>query len=105
MEGKITGKSLKQALGADLDSLMEEVARTLNEARPGSIIADSEEGVRDAAALFRQRLYQKAVELRSKEDASAFSPSAPARTVSQDSLAEQGTPTHQLPDGQRPHCH
>ena len=79
MEGReaaLTGKGLKAAMGPELDALFAEVARTLNQARPGNIIADSEEGVRDAAAVFRQRLYQKALELRSKQDASAFSPSA-----------------------------
>jgi hypothetical protein len=74
MEEKITGKDLKEALGADLDALLEEVAKTMNQARPGRIIADSEEGVRDAAAEFRRRLYEKALELRQKRDGGAFSP-------------------------------
>ena len=96
MEGKITGAELKAALGAELDALLEEVAKTMNQARPGKIIADSEEGVRDAAGEFRRRLYEKALELRQKRDG-AFSPSADAEGV-----AQQGSAGHQLPDGQRP---
>jgi len=97
MEGKITGKDLMAALGADLEGLFEEVAKTMNQARAGKIIADSEEGVRDAAAEFRRRLYEKALELRQKQDG-AFSPSAGAAAGS---LAQQGQADHQLPDGER----
>ena len=97
MEGKITGKDLKAALGADLDALLDEVAKTMNQARAGKIIADSEEGVRDAAAEFRRQLYEKALELRQRH-AGAFSPCAdPAG----DRVAEQGPADQQLPDGQR----
>ena len=99
MDGKITGQDLKAALGADLDTLLDEVARTMNQARAGKIIADSEEGVRDAAAQFRRRLYEKALALRQQQDASAFSPSAKPAAGS---LAPQGPASHQLPDGQRP---
>jgi hypothetical protein len=79
-----------------LDALLEEVAKTMNQARAGKIIADSEEGVRDAAGEFRRRLYEKALELRQKQDG-AFSPSADSGAV-----AEQGPASHQLPDDQRP---
>ena len=97
MEDKITGVDLKAALGADLDALLEEVARTMNLARPGKIIADSEEGVRDAAAEFRRRLYEKALSLRQKQDG-AFSPSGDRASGS---LAQQGSAGRQLPDDQR----
>jgi hypothetical protein len=99
MDGKIRGQDLKAALGADLDALLEEVARTMNQARAGKIIADSEEGVRDAAAEFRRRLYEKALELRQQQEASSFSPSAePAAGP----VAQQGAASDQLPDGERP---
>ena len=97
MGKKITGRQLREALGADLERLLDEVAETLNQARPGKIIADSEEGVRDAAAVFRQRLYEQALELR-QQQAGAFSPSADGGTGP---LAEQGEAGHQLPDRQR----
>ena len=60
----------------DVDELSAKVASAMNSAQPGNIIDDSEEPVRDASAEFRQRLYQKAVNLlqdkRLQED---FSPS------------------------------
>jgi len=99
MDDKITGKDLKAALGADLDAMLEEVAKTMNQARPGRIIADSEEGVRDAAAEFRRRLFEKALALRQQQETSVFSPSAePADS----SLAQQGQAQDHLPDDQRP---
>jgi hypothetical protein len=98
MDGRITGQDLKAALGVDLDVLLEEVAKTINQARAGKIIADSEEAVRDAAAEFRRQLYSKALALRQQQDASAFSPSA---NPSPGSLAQQGPADDQLPDSQR----
>jgi hypothetical protein len=92
MEGKITGKDLKAALGTDIDRLLEEVAEVMNQAQPGRIIADSEEGVHDAAGEFRQRLYQMALKLR-QQQAGAFSPSA--------GDAQQGAAEHDLHDDQR----
>jgi hypothetical protein len=97
MSKKITGRQLKEALGEDLERLLEEVAETLNQARPGKIIADSEEGVRDAAAEFRRRLYEKALELR-QQQAGAFSPSGHS---GDGAVEEQGAAVDQLPDGQR----
>jgi len=73
---KITPQELKAALNVDIDRLLEQVAQAINNAQPGRIINDSEEPVRDANAHFRQRLYQKALDLlqnkRLQED---FSPS------------------------------
>ena len=64
MEGKkVTADELKTALRGDIDRLAEEVAEAINNATPGRIINDSEEPVRDASAVFRQRLYQKALDL------------------------------------------
>lgn len=74
---KITARELKSALQADIDLLLEEVAQAINKARPGRIINDSEEPVRDANAEFRQRLYQKALGLlQNKQLQEDFSPSA-----------------------------
>ena len=64
MEDKrITPDELKAALQKDIDLLVSQVADAINTAQPGRIIADSEEPVRDANAEFRQRLYQKAIDL------------------------------------------
>ncbi|MCK4601459.1 MAG: hypothetical protein KAU28_03265, partial [Phycisphaerae bacterium] len=76
----ITSQELKDALNADIDRLFEQVAQAINNAQPGRIINDSEEPVRDASAEFRQRLYQKAVDLlQDKQPQEDFSPS-PERT-------------------------
>ena len=76
MNDKITAQQLKDALGGDMDELIAEVVKAINEAQPGNIIPDSEEPVRDASAKFRQALYEKALEIRQRQSESAFSPSA-----------------------------
>jgi hypothetical protein len=81
MHEKITVVQLKKALRGEVDVLFEEVVNVINQAQPGRIIADSEEPVREATGLFRQRLYDKALQLRQQQSEPAFSPWAPrART-------------------------
>ena len=71
---KITAEELLETLDFDLKDMAQKVADAINNATPGAIIAESEEPVRDANAEFRQRLYQKAIDLLdSKQE--AFSPS------------------------------
>ena len=73
---KITPEELKAAWAKDVDELAAKVAAAINAAQPGNIIDDSEEPVRDASAEFRQRLYQKAVNLlQDKQLQEDFSPS------------------------------
>ncbi|NIA06336.1 MAG: hypothetical protein GWP14_01655 [Actinobacteria bacterium] len=63
-------------MNADIDRLLEQVAQAINNAKLGRIINDSEEPVRDANAEFRQRLYQKALDLlQNKQLQEDFSPS------------------------------
>lgn len=59
---KITVEDLKRSLNLDIDMMLQEVAKAMNNARAGHIIADSEELVRDAHAVLRQKVYQKAVD-------------------------------------------
>lgn len=94
MEGKgITVEELMQAMSPDIERLAQEVVRVMNAAKDGHIIADTEEPVRDAHALFRERLYEKVIGLlQNKQE--AFSPSA--RRVQ-----EQGSPADHVSDGQR----
>ena len=73
MDCKITKKQLKQTLSVDIERLIDDVVEAMNTAKPGSIIDDSEEPVRDAAGQFRRMLFEKALELRSQSE--AFSPS------------------------------
>lgn len=72
---KITAKELELAMEQEITEMVHEVAEAMNNAKPGSIIADSEEPVRDANAKFRQRIFQKALDLL-KEKQEAFPPSA-----------------------------
>ncbi len=72
---QVSAAELKQALAKDIDALAQEVAEAVNAARDGRIIADSEEPVRDANAVFRQRVYEKALSLLQQKQ-EAFSPSA-----------------------------
>ena len=77
----ITAEQLMADLQVDLRVLAEQMAATMNAARAGRIIADTEEPVRDAHAVFRQQAYQKAIDLLAKRmDQEAFSPS-PRRGV------------------------
>ncbi|MGE4286970.1 MAG: hypothetical protein AB7F23_10290 [Phycisphaerae bacterium] len=75
---KISVEELKAALGSDIEFLLKEVADSINNARPGSIIADSEEPVHDAVGRFRQLLYEKAIE-RLQENQASFSPEGDAK--------------------------
>lgn len=75
MHEKISTQQLHKALRGDFDTLVQEVVDAVNQAQPGRIIADSEELVRHATALFRERLYQKALHLRQQQCEPDFSPS------------------------------
>jgi hypothetical protein len=96
---RITPEDLDAVLEADYMALKAKICDAVNKARIGRIIADSEEPVRDAHAVFRQQAYQKAIDLLSQrlgqED---FSPSAqPAGPP----VEEQGQAGDVAPDRQR----
>jgi len=76
MHEKITASQLKKRLRGEFDGLIDEVVEAVNQAQPGRIIPDSEERVRQASALFRQRLYERALQLRQQHSEAAFSPCA-----------------------------
>jgi hypothetical protein len=81
---KITVKDLQLAMEQEFTEMVQEVVEAMNSAKAGSIIADSEEPVRDANAKFKQQIFQKALDLLQKKQ-EAFSPSA--------HNAEQGSQT------------
>jgi hypothetical protein len=92
-ENRVNVEELKQAMAKDFERLAQAVAAAMNAAKDGSIIADTEELVRDANAAFRERTYAKAIRLlQNKQE--AFSPSA-QRTQ------EQGPTTDDASDGER----
>jgi thiamine biosynthesis lipoprotein ApbE len=78
----ITANELQAALDEEIQAMFQEVASAMNHARAGSIIADSEEPVRDANAKFKQKVYQKALDLLQQKQG-AFSPSAEAEKQGQ----------------------
>jgi hypothetical protein len=78
MEDKrITAEELLAGMQDDMKALAEKISEAINKAKAGRIIADSEEPVRDACSVFRQRAYQKALDLlHDKALQEGFSPSA-----------------------------
>ena len=72
---RISVEELKQALAADFDRLVAEVAAAMNAAKNGRLIADTEEPVRDTHGVFRERVYAQAIRLLQSQQ-EAFSPSA-----------------------------
>jgi hypothetical protein len=71
----ITADQLSKAVEPDISELMDEVARAVNEAGAGRVIADSEEVVRDAIGRFRQKVYERAIQMRAEAAEAAFPPS------------------------------
>jgi len=94
MEDKrVSAEEVKQAILADVEQLAEAIAQAMNAAHAGHIIADTEEPVHDATAVFREQVYEKAIRLLQKRQ-EAFSPSA-RRT------AQQRAASNDPSDGQR----
>jgi hypothetical protein len=98
MSGGITKEQLKQALSGDFDRLLDSVVEAVNQAKPGHIIDDSEEPVRDAAGEFRRMLFEKALELRSQRE--AFSPGRQPRRAPSE-VAQQRAASGSCGDDQR----
>ncbi len=90
---RISAAQVQQAMAEDVKRLAEEVAQAMNAARDGSVIADTEELVRQANAVFREQMYSKAIRLL-QDQQEAFSPSARR-------AAEQGPPGGDASDGER----
>jgi len=90
---QVSVEQLKQVMAADFERLVAQVAAAMNAAKEGHIIADTEELVRDATAVFREQMYARAIGLLQSQQ-EAFSPSA--RRAS-----EQGPPADHASDGER----
>lgn len=95
MEDKrVSAAEIKWALAGDFERLAQELADAMNAAQAGRIIADTEEPVRDAHAVFRQQAFEKALSLL-QDKQEAFSPSAGRDE-------EQGASDCHASDHQRP---
>jgi len=76
-EVRIEPGELREAVKGDFEQMLKQTADALNRARDGAIIADSEMIVREALARFRQKVFEKGVQLKADKAAkAAFSPSA-----------------------------
>lgn len=74
---RITPEQLDVVLEKEYQELKKRICDAMNAAKAGRIVADTEEPVRDAHAVFREQAYQKALDLLAKQSAQeAFSPSA-----------------------------
>ena len=97
-EVRIDSEALRRAVASDFEKMLKETADAMNNARDGAIIADSEWIVRDAMARFRQKVYEKAVQMKTDKAAkAAFPPSAQSK---RSSAAGQGNCRCESPDGQ-----
>ena len=98
MEDKrVSAQQVKQAIVADVDQLAEAVAQAMNAAQAGHIIADTEEPVHEATAVFREQLYEKVIRLLQNRQ-EAFSPSA-RRTAEQRRAADHPSDGQRASDG------
>ena len=73
---RITPEELAKAMDADWCKLVRLVSSAVDKAPDGAVICGSEELVRDAMARFREKVYGKAIQLRTQAAQAAFSPSA-----------------------------
>jgi len=71
----IDSEELKQLLKEDFDACISEVVRSIDTASIGSIIDDSEEPVRAATGRLRQKIFEKALQMKMTAADAAFSPS------------------------------
>jgi hypothetical protein len=81
---------------AQVRQILGRVADAVNDAPTGNVISGSEMAVRDAMAELRQKVFEKAVQMRIDSTESSFSPSEGRDGQKQ---AEQGPPA--ADDGER----
>lgn len=92
---RIMPEQLDEVLQKEFEVLKQRICDAMNAAKAGHIIADTEEPVRDAHAVFRQQAYQKAIDLLARSvSQEAFSPSAQR-------IPQQGTQDRDASDGER----
>ncbi len=68
-------EAFKRQMRAELEIFMEDVADAVDSAPAGRVIRDSEEPVRDLLAEFRQKAFEKAIQLKVDAAEAAFPPS------------------------------
>ena len=68
-------EKLKELLKKDFEDCISEVVEAIDTAKAGSIIDDSEEPVRIATGKLRQKIFEKALQMKMDAASAAFSPS------------------------------
>ena len=71
----INDRKLKELLEKDFENCIAEVVKAIDTAKAGSIINDSEEPVRTATGKLRQKIFEKALQMKMDAAQAAFSPS------------------------------
>ncbi len=72
---EIEAKKLEELLKEDIEKCIAEVTEVVNTARAGAVIDDSEEPVRIATGELRQKIFEKALQMKIDAAEAAFSPS------------------------------
>jgi predicted translin family RNA/ssDNA-binding protein len=72
---RISAEALKAMLHGKVDEIAEKVITAMNAAKPGRLIADSEEQVRDIMGELRRAVFETAVQQKVDAAEAAFSPS------------------------------
>lgn len=75
----IDAKQLEKSLREEIERCLAAVVAAVDGARVGSIIDDSEEPVRVATGRLRQKIFEKAIQMKTDAAEAAFSPSGPRR--------------------------
>jgi hypothetical protein len=76
---EIDAHQLEKSLREDFERCLAAVVQALNQARIGAIIDDSEGPVREATGQLRQKIFEKAVQMKTEAAQAAFSPSTHRR--------------------------
>jgi len=76
---EIDAKQLEQSLREDVEQCIAAVVQAVNQARVGAIVRDSEEPVREATSRLRQKIFEKAIQMKTDAAEAAFSPSGRRR--------------------------
>ena len=71
----INDRKLKELLEKDFENCIAEVVEAIDTAKAGSIIDDSEEHVRTATGKLRQKIFEKALQMKMDAVQAAFPPS------------------------------
>jgi hypothetical protein len=74
---EIDAQELEKSLREDIEKCLAAVVQAVNQARIGAIIDDSEEPVREATGQLRQKIFEKALQMKTEAAEAAFSPSGP----------------------------